>query len=1556
MEDSRGIPKCRDSQSETPTAAERLAMEAAKDAGWRIHWPRIRMMSQSPDLAQAGMDADGAQADHHRQQPVRQGNGANSGSGTSGPGAWTQLMRFVAEITEVFGSPLFGAAVSEEDVDVSADSDDSFVELPPLDGHGSAEASETLGSCKSSFVGSEDDSESRGRLPGQTLGGPTSTASLVLHAQRSSAEDFARRHPLAVLFLSWLAMVAIDWMVTSAAVPRLLSLVTLRPWSPFSESFVLRASLVSADPTRSGLWQAIRSHLASGELWIDDSLWRMQTLVTMALVPLTRPYALQWLVFCALSVHALKRYSRLGARAMALCVLYFALADLSLWRVFAPSSARLSDIGLPDMGAAAYTSPSYECLSDACRVSAARATPPPQPQPPSLSSSLLLSSGAAGSADYDSVSTSLDGVVFPYSVRSPFADAVEDALAQKQAMLERRSERMRGLQDWRKLYNSTQASGNSRTLSTLATLSVYSYAGFRLRQPGIQTLRLAMLLFVLDVVGRYWIRWYWINVAEPCCRSASARLSSTGLGQSLADWTPRDTFYRELASARGVRLATVVGYLQHSMHGLLRSAGCFLSRASDHDAKSAASQITGMSVPDSASLSASASALASAWGLLLPIHVLSIFLLVCFREAAFAVHNMRVWYKTVVRDRRRGPAMISGKSAALSTRGVSVTTSNGEATNSHSGSVAGAAESRPATQCSSTIRSVLSSAGASGVYAHRVCFVCLSGYCERCLLSMEIWPTAFASGRGIGGSAGAVYSHGDSMGLLGSCCENCSGHSGAAHASAGSVSVPGSSSSVGGTKRKARGHGSAGARQQQGLQPNAAAVVCDPLLEESGNGLPSLRDSLLNLGLLNPSLNAPMSSTSFAGTMQINAGASGKRSKTLDAWIVSSVAHCPCRTVHGVGPSSFVPKAIRAERAERICQQQQQQISAGGFEPPVGTLLPLAQYVRELKSLGLVRPVDPSSVVSNEDPTASVFPMIFGRFTMPENPQAVAAANALLASSAASYAQLTQPSGHTPGGAPFLGASSSLPPSSASCSSAPSAGASRPSRILVKPTPLSNVRAPGGSTFRLRIEDIQASDGSVVVSVSMTPVLAHLLLAHQRTASSASVCVPASLASSIASRSRMPLSPTTSALSGSSPGPSFTSATSAPALTGAPSGTSTCASVQKRSNSDVDPFLDYVRVLLPKSDAVLRVDGARWAEVEFQGCLNQPILVRGLLRDHVYSICLTICGMRSEELLVCLPSVSIGAAAAKERTAKWAEIEVLQGSLEDYRSRIQAAIQLLRKTKKEGPKQLHNCANDLAVARKSLERLVHEGPKMERRVAQLSENLAGLDAEIPALREQLDEIRQELTQINMSATADADDADAESGTQSDSGSGSISGARAPVPKPLKKYASAGSNGLSNLSSGFGVLPILNDSGESRSHSTSPVDAFAENMPNSQHSLAVDQALKRLRATEAKYRRAQDEREEVIQELKAERARWMGTLAQVTQSIEPIERSIDPVRRDLKDVTKRANASKALESKLVKQLEKQTPSGSFPVSHFEEKGELDKRVSELKSAIKEEETK
>ncbi|KAJ2537696.1 hypothetical protein EV175_006646, partial [Coemansia sp. RSA 1933] len=74
-------------------SAEQLADEAAKDAGWNIRWPRIRMMADSPDL-QGLSEASGKE-----QQQQRKSRDAPP----SGRSAWTQIRRFVAEITEVFG-------------------------------------------------------------------------------------------------------------------------------------------------------------------------------------------------------------------------------------------------------------------------------------------------------------------------------------------------------------------------------------------------------------------------------------------------------------------------------------------------------------------------------------------------------------------------------------------------------------------------------------------------------------------------------------------------------------------------------------------------------------------------------------------------------------------------------------------------------------------------------------------------------------------------------------------------------------------------------------------------------------------------------------------------------------------------------------------------------------------------------------------------------------------------------------------------------------------------------------------------------------------------------------------------------------------------------------------------------------------------------------------------------------------------------------------------------------------------------------------------------------
>ncbi|KAJ2814597.1 hypothetical protein GGI24_006328, partial [Coemansia furcata] len=114
------------------------------------------------------------------------------------------------------------------------------------------------------------------------------------------------------------------------------------------------------------------------------------------------------------------------------------------------------------------------------------------------------------------------------------------------------------------------------------------------------------------------------------------------------------------------------------------------------------------------------------------------------------------------------------------------------------------------------------------------------------------------------------------------------------------------------------------------------------------------------------------------------------------------------------------------------------------FTVPVGSMVGLAQYVAELRSLGLMRAVNPAAMVDTDDFAANVFPYIFGRFAVPEHKGPTAAANALLASNRGS-------SGYTPASAPFLAATPSD-------GSGLSAEQSRMSRILMASTPLSLAR------------------------------------------------------------------------------------------------------------------------------------------------------------------------------------------------------------------------------------------------------------------------------------------------------------------------------------------------------------------------------------------------------------------------------------------------------------------------------------------------------------------
>ncbi|KAJ1949613.1 hypothetical protein EC988_004707, partial [Linderina pennispora] len=820
---------------------------------------------------------------------------------------------------------------------------------------------------------------------------------------RLAVIGFARSHPLMALVLAWLAMVFADWFLTSAAVPKLVSWVTARPWSPFSESFVLRASVMLPElvDDDSSLRMLLRRRILSSELWIDDFVWRMQTYVSGTLVPMTRPYAVQWLFFGLFSLKVLKRCSAAGYRAVLVYAGFFAMSDMVLWRLLGPGSVGSSQY-FAEQHLAAYTAPSYECRDDVCRVATGITTPPPL-MVPTLSidhqADTLICSGSwdrfglcsttgatdasPGKPDAESVDTAQESADsgLPHNIRSPFANAVEEALERKRAMVMRRSERMRRLHEWKMTMLSgngdddddtgeiSQARKGSRLLPVLATLSVYVVLVWQARGLSWQAVQLVAILLMLDMAlrnGHSSLGGCAGACTKPIRDSSSYMVDSVGAISKCSIWT------KAFWSAEQQATLAVLTCIWEVAVGVFRFCGCLLvgSGTSLFPACSGAS-------------------------CLLPIHTISVFALLALREAGYVVHNARAWYATVVRERRRGPYMVA-RTAGRNTRKITVTSELTAASDAES-SDDGKADP-----------------GSRAAYARRVCFLCLSGYCERCLLSMEIWPTGNPSN----------HSHPHSA-------QGEAGSSG--HQREGSVSGSDHGSLM--VRRKGLRGPTAGGSAGPGKGGKPAPVVIptsDPLAVEPANGLPPLRDSLLSLGLLNPALNAP--------TAPLLAASGGsKRAKALDAWVVSSVAHCPCRSVHGVGPSAFVSRTARQDKQHE-------------FSSPIGTLLPLVQYVRELKSLGLVRPVDPASVVfADEDPASSVLPLIFGRFTVPANPRAVAAANALLASSATSYAQLAQPTanGHTPGSRPFIGA-----PAGGHGNADNGQVSHRPARILVKPTPL----------------------------------------------------------------------------------------------------------------------------------------------------------------------------------------------------------------------------------------------------------------------------------------------------------------------------------------------------------------------------------------------------------------------------------------------------------------------------------------------------------------------
>ncbi|KAJ2287408.1 hypothetical protein IW141_004879 [Coemansia sp. RSA 355] len=1328
------------STAEQHTDAETIAQQAAEDAGWKIRWPRIRMMSQSPDLAPTTAAPTAA--------PTTAGE-AKQPSRTQKTSTWNQIRRFVGEITEVFGQ---SAAVAPGPTHLPLDE--------VTEQH--VQSDERVRSFISSGDVGRDDVDVAPAHP---------------HTRRQVITDFGRRHPLLALLLGWLLMLAVDWTVTSSVVPRLLSLLTMRPWSPFSEAFVMRASLIVDDDSGGAqVVRLLRRRLLRGELWFDEFMWSLQLFVCDTLVPMTRPYAMHWLCFSALSLKVLLRCSKVGARAVLLYAVYFAVSDLVLWRIL--GSPALAPSVMANLYNAAPASPvlPFTCSRDSCVAAETQML---------VSDAETMVSAQLGT----------NGVlqVPPHHVKSPFADAVEEALARKRAHVERRRERMQGLHEWKRRQQKHQLgsydSAGTRLLAVLATLAVYGYVAGRVHYLGISAVHLCVMLLVLDVLSR-------------------ASIHNACGGPALRVWESPWS-------------------LSSSLSGISSVALCLGRRGA-----AAFPRVSGI-------------------GCLLPAHALSTFLVLGMRELAFVVHSMRVWYATTIRDRRRGPAMVSAQTArdnrniTLASALTAVTQPSGSGNRYET-----SADEPPVL----TLSQVASRARAP--YAHRVCFLCLSGFCERCLLSMNIWPTRLAEGGDAVASGTAGTADTEQQHVAG---ETTIGPASPAH-----------------VRRKSRGHG----RQHGNAKTTDAAADFE-------TGLPPLHETLMSLGLLGPV------QTADAGAQHTTSGGA-RRGKAVDMWIASSVAHCPCRAVHGVGPSSFVSRAAKLEFMH--AEAGREGVETSDYEPPRGTLVLLAQYARELKSLGLVRPVDPASVVfgDDEDPASSVLPLIFGRFTMPTNPRAVAAANALLASSATSYAQLMEQqqqraSGHTPSSAPFLQQHN------------------QPARILAKPTPLSLARAPTAGTFRLCAESTSLHDGVVRVYVVVTPTLAHLLLTHPRTSSTASVCVPASLAGVMAARSRLSAAP-----------PGISAATSRVA--------------------DADPFLDHVRVQLVRSDIVVRVNGTRWADVDTSSLalLNQSISIRGLHANDVYRICVSVCGLRSEELVVVLPSIH--AQVSRARLAEQLDIQAAQTQRDDAVRSKHDTAQRLKRTKRDAPRQVQHWRNELDSLQRGMDKHVQADARSRRRFSQLGEGIAALEQEVAQLRSEHEHAESQTADSTKNDDDDLDLSDHDYDEEEEEQQPTVFDDRV----------------------GFNVLSRLNDA--DNAHSTSSGSDHTRNPSDSsttkRNAREPQTALSQLHSAEAEARHLRSTLEDRTQGLKVKRSRWMSQLSRATQEHKPVSSAIAPLRSSLDNVARRLDVSKSGSERRRRQLQdlEQRLNDHNDASGRKaenEKAELIRSVAALRKSLREE---
>ncbi|KAJ2472203.1 hypothetical protein EV174_005858, partial [Coemansia sp. RSA 2320] len=99
------------------------------------------------------------------------------------------------------------------------------------------------------------------------------------------------------------------------------------------------------------------------------------------------------------------------------------------------------------------------------------------------------------------------------------------------------------------------------------------------------------------------------------------------------------------------------------------------------------------------------------------------------------------------------------------------------------------------------------------------------------------------------------------------------------------------------------------------------------------------------------------------------------------------------------------------------------------------------------------------------------------------------------------------------------------------------------------------------------------------------------------------------------------------------------------------------------------------------------------------------------------------------------------------------------------------------------------------------------------------------------------------------------------------------------------------------------------SSASPSHSRSSSLTTVCDNPSSPAPLKSDEALANLRRAEAAARRLRDDHEDVIQELKAERSRWMAQLSNVARKIDPAERTlIEPMKRDLAELSRKLSLS------------------------------------------------